>query len=211
MGNSSGPCGPSPGTGTGTGTGQSQQLSGLAGVASLWPEASTAQADRCTELLSTGARSGCNSNTRHGGHGAVLTPRHGTPTQPRWRNQTLTARLQGHCSHPGSSVTPLGGGCQQHRAPHIRQHLSVLSWLSPVVPPAPPALSPVQHPAPVSPGQQHRPGATAASGGTPHFCCAPSLSREPFPSDALLKPPRAIAHGRRDGRRRISPDEYFRP
>lgn len=64
-----------------------------------------------------------------------------------------------------------------------------------VIPPPPPALSPVQHPAPstaASPGQKHRPGVTAASGGYPHFPCAPSPSHELFPSDALLKPPMSL-------------------
>lgn len=41
--------------------------------------------------------------------------------------------------------------------------------------------------------------------------CTPRPSRKPFTSDALLNLPRAIAHGQRDGGRRIKPDEYFTP
>lgn len=76
-------------------TGQSQLLAGrLAGVASLWPEASAAQAGSCSELLRTGAQSGCDSNTLHGGHRAMLTPRHGTPPSPDGAS--------GHCQAAGA-------------------------------------------------------------------------------------------------------------
>lgn len=186
------------------------------------------EADRCAELFSEGARSGCNGNT----------PREGTGPRSH-PGSTQTGWLGTHCRAAGMGLLPppwaVGAGGTGHpTAPSTSPCSAGCTRLSPGGATGTACSVPCQ-----APSSRHHGiawlaawrWAAAAGGGTSRFRCgprrvaasqasaepwppsphAPGPSREPFISDALLKLPCAIAHGRRDGGRRIKPDEYFRP
>lgn len=134
-------------------------------------------------------------------------PRHGTP-QPAREGWPGTCCLAAGMMHlPGILCPPpwvVGAGSTWHRSP------------------ASPALSPLARSVGLGHGSRWRdqlfslwfPPGRCVSGKRWALApspCTPRPSRKPFTSDALLNLPRAIAHGQRDGGRRIKPDEYFRP
>lgn len=213
------PAGPSPGPG---------KRRWLAGARRGRPAARSRRSSRRIEAL--------NYLTREREAAATATPRFGarrharTPAPPRGPDGAAGHSLPGcRLGAPmwGPSPPPGAVGASSTGHPTPPQRLSVPRCPQ-VVPPPLPALSPTAHrstqPAPRRWPRPHRSPAAAAGGGIARFhrdshrtsarrraVAAPAPPASLFTSDALLKRPRAIARGRRDGGRRIKPDEYFRP